>query len=188
MGLTAAQLRPNLVYGIVLENATLDVDGVALFDSSTHANYAAASSGAGGPLAADSLQAAIVAMAKQRINGRVLNIKPRFLIVPQDLKFTAGILLKSAERIISTSDGGTYNPLKELEINLVVDDWVLAARPGEEGAKTIEVGYLRGTGRAPRIRSFVLDKGQWGIGWDVSMDIGAKALDFRAMYKAKGSS
>jgi phage major head subunit gpT-like protein len=210
MGLTAAQLRPNLVYGIVLENGVLDVDGVALFDSATHANYAAGASGAGGPLAVDSLQAAIVAMGKQRIGGRVLNIKPRFLIVPQDAKFDAGILLKSAERVIASASGGTYNPLKELEINLVVDDRVgvggvidprtdaarvgtatnffLAARPGEEGAKTIEVGYRRGTGRAPVIRSFILDKGQWGMGWDINMDIGAKALDFRAMYKAKGAA
>ena len=210
MGLTAAQLRPNLVYGIILENGVLDVDGVALFDDSTHGNYKAASSGDGGPLAADSLQAAIVRMAKQRINGRVLNIKPRYLIVPQDLKFTAGILLKSAERVLGTNTDGTYNPLKELDITLVVDDRIgvggvidprtdtaragtatnfyLSARPGEEGAKTIEVGYRRGTGRAPVIRSFVLDKGQWGIGWDINFDIGGKALDFRAMYKSKGAA
>lgn len=212
MGLTAAQLRPNLVYGIMLANAVLDVDGVALFDTNTHANYAAdaSSANAGGPLGAGSMQAAIQAMGKQRINSRPLNIRPRFLIVPQDLKFTAGILLKSAERIISTSDGGTYNPLKDLEINLVVDDrigvagvvdptgptaragtavnWFLAARPGEEGAKTIEVGYRRGTGRAPMIRSFVLDKGQWGMGWDINFDIGAKALDYRGLYKSKGSA
>lgn len=211
MGMTAAQLRPNLVYAILLANANLDVDGSALFDASAHSNYAADASGAnaGGPLAAGSLQAAIVAMAKQRINGRVLNIRPRYLIVPQDLKFTAGILLKSAERVVSSSEG-TYNPLKELDINLVVDDrigvggvtdprtdtarvgtavnWFLSARPGEEGAKTIEVGYRRGTGRAPVIRSFVLDKGQWGMGWDINLDIGGKELDFRALYKAKGSS
>jgi hypothetical protein len=59
--------------------------------------------------------------------------------------------------------------------------------PGEEGAKTIEVGYRRGTGRAPTIRSFVLDKGQWGLGWDINFDIGAKALDYRGMYFDPGA-
>jgi hypothetical protein len=207
MGLTAAQLRPNLVYGILLANAALDVDSVALFDTSTHKNYV---SGSGTILAAASLQTAIASMAKQRINKRVLNIRPRFLIIPQDLWATARILLTSAQRIVSTSDGGTYNPLLDVEITIVVDDrvgvagvvdptgptaragtaanWFLAARPGEEGAKTIEVGYLRGTGRAPAIRSFVLDQGQWGMGWDIKMDIGAKALDFRGLYKSLGDA
>ena len=37
------------------------------------------------------------------------------------------------------------------------------------------------------MRSFVLDKGRWGIGWDVKMDVGAKALDFRALYKSDGA-
>lgn len=216
MGLSAAQLRPNLVYAILLANGNLDVDDGALFNSTAittaggHANYAAAASGAGGPLAADSLQAAILAMAKQRIAGRVLNIRPRFLITPQDLWATAKILLTSAQRFVHTSDLGSLNPLADMGITHVLDDrvgvggvtdpasgtayagtatnWFLAARPGEEGAKTIEVGYLRGTGRAPSIRSFVLDQGQWGIGWDIKMDIGAKALDFRGLYKAKGAA
>lgn len=209
MGLSAAQLRPSIVYSLMLANAALDVDAVALFDTSTHKNYV---SSTGTALAAASLQTAIASMAKQRIGGRVLNIRPRFLICPQDLWATAKILLTSAERIISTSDGGTRNPLTDIGITLVFDDrvglagvtdpttnpptaragtaanWFLAARPGEEGAKTIEVGYLRGSGRAPSIRSFVLDRGQWGMGWDVKMDIGAKALDFRGLYKSLGDA
>ena len=35
------------------------------------------------------------------------------VLVPQDLRFTAAILLKSAERIISSASGGTYNPLAD---------------------------------------------------------------------------
>ena len=203
MGLSAAQLRPNLVYSEVLNNAALDVDGVALFHS-THANYGTTSTA----LDVTPLQAALAAMAKQRINGRVLNLQPRFLIVPQDLRWTAEILLKSQQRIISASSGGTYNPLENLLTPIsddrigvagVVDprtgtavagtatNWMLACRPGEMGAKTIEVGYLRGTGRAPAVRSYVLDRGQWGLGWDVKFDIGVKALDYRAMYFASGA-
>ena len=50
-------------------------------------------------------------------------------------------------------------------------------------AKTIEVAYRRGTGRAPQVRSFTLDKGKWGMGWDINMDIGAKAMDWHGMRK-----
>ncbi|OWY59100.1 hypothetical protein B7486_76375, partial [cyanobacterium TDX16] len=57
--------------------------------------------------------------------------------------------------------------------------WYLASNMGH----TIEVGYLRGTGRAPRVRPFKLDRGQWGIGWDVRMEIGAKALDWKALER-----
>lgn len=205
MGLTAAQLRPNLVYGVILANAALDVDNVALFHA-THSNRA---TGGGSALSATSIQDAISAMGKQRINKRPLNIRPRFLITPQDLRWTSAVSLLSQERIISASSGGTYNPLRDIGVEARFDDrlgvggvtdpvsgtayagsatnWLLAARPGEEGAKTIEVGYLRGTGRAPSVRSFVLDKGQWGIGWDIKFDIGAKALDFRSMYFSVGA-
>ena len=210
MGLTAAQLRPNLVYAVILANGNLDVDDGALFNTTAittaggHANK-----GSGTALSAAQIQTNIAAMGKQRINGRPLNIRPRFLIVPPDLRWTADITLLSNERIIAASSGGTYNPLKDLGIEMRYDDrfgvagvtdpntgtayagsatnWLLSARPGEEGAKTIEVGYRRGTGRAPQIRSFVLDKGQWGLGWDIKHDIGAKALDFRAMYFDPGA-
>lgn len=206
MGNSARQLRPDLVYAILLANAALDADSVALFHAATHANYATS----GSALAAGTLQTGLAAMSKQRIGGRPLNVRGRFLIVPQDLQFTADILLSSPQRIIASASGGTYNPLQSRGITLVSDDrigavgctdpvtgtaytgsatnWFLAARPGEQGAKTIIVGYVRGTGRGPQIRSFNLTKGQWGIGWDIKMDIGAKALDYRSLYMATGAS
>jgi hypothetical protein len=202
MGMSARQLRPNLVYAILLANAALGADSIALFEAGTHKN-----TGAGALGTAGSLTACIAAMRKQRIKKRPLNLQPRYLIVPQDLAFTAEILLSSAERSTTTADLGNYNPLRG-KLDIRADDRVgvagvtdpntgtayagtasnyfLACRPGENGAKTIEVGYLRGTGRAPQIRAFVMSEGQWGIGWDVKFDIGAKALDFRGMYKCTG--
>ena len=44
-------------------------------------------------------------------------------------------------------------------------------------------GYVAGTGRRPVVRPFTLSNGQWGIGWDVKLDIGAKALHFRGLYQ-----
>lgn len=210
MGLASAQLRPNLVYYIVLANAALDVDGGTLFNTTAvttaggHANK-----GTGTALSATQLQVILAAMGKVRMNGRPLNIRGRYVIVPQDLKFVADITVLSQERIIAAASGGTYNPLKDLGLTIRFDDrmgvagvtdpitgtaqagtatnFLVTAQPGEEGAKTIEVGYRRGTGRAPMVRSFVLDKGQWGVGWDINMDIGAKALDWRAMYFDPGA-
>lgn len=211
MGLSAAQLRPGLVYSEVLNNAALDADGGNLFNATAvstaggHANYGTTSTA----LAADPLQAGISAIAAQRIKNRPLNLQPRFLIVPQALRWTAEVLLKSQQRIISSASGGTYNPLENLLVPIVDDrmgalgvvdprtgsvvtgsatNWLLACRPGDQGAKTIMVGYLAGSGRAPKIRSYVLNQGQWGLGWDIAMDIGVKALDFRAMYFATGAS
>jgi hypothetical protein len=215
-GQASRRLRPDLVYAMMLANPTM-ADGGAVMNTTAlttaggHANFAndASNANVGGPLAAASLQNAIVQMAKQfRGSGRnkvVLNIKPQYLIVPPELKFTAEILLTSAERIISTSDGGTFNPLKgtltpvvEARLGTVgvtdpdsgtaytgtaVNYW-LASRPGLHA----RVAYRRGTNRSPMIRSFNLDKGQWGIGWDVNLDIGCKFVDFRGIFGAKGAA
>lgn len=204
MGLSAAALRPNLVYSEILNNAALDVDGVNLFHAD-HANYG---TGAGSALSATSIQTAIQSIAKQRIRNRPLNLKPAYLVVPQDLHYDAQVLIKSPERIIAAASGGTLNPLlgvlgvladARLGVAGVVDprtnavvagsatNWLLVCRPGDQGAKTVMVGYLAGTGRAPKIRSFILDKGQWGMGWDVAFDIGVKALDYRGMYFSAGA-
>lgn len=211
MGLSAAQLRPGLVYSEILNNAALDADGGNLFNATAvstaggHANYATTSSA----LSATTLQAGIAAVRKQRIGDRVLNLQPKFLVVPQSLYWSADVLVNSPQRIIAADSGGTKNPLLGL-LGVIADDrigaggvrdprtgsivtgldtnWLLVCRPGDQGAKTVMVGYLAGTGRAPKVRSFVLDRGQWGLGWDISFDIGVKALDFRAMYFATGAS
>lgn len=207
MGEAARRLRPDLIYSLLLANAALSDTG-ALFNATavtTAGGHANLLTGSGSALSATSLQNATVAMGKQTYNKVNLNISPAFLIVPQDLRFTAQILLQSIERIISADSGGTYNPLKELNMQVRVDNrigvagvfdpnaetartgtatnWFLASRPG----RTIECGYLSGTKRLPSVRSFVLDKGQWGIGWDIKHDIGAKALDYRGLYKSDGN-
>lgn len=207
LGNAAAAIRPNLVYYILLANAALDADSTALFDATTHLNYWAHADAA---FSAAALQTAIAAMAKQRIRTRPLNIRPRYLLVPQDLRFAAEIALTSAQRMAAANVSGDANPLRGIGIEIVYDDrlgvagvkdpitgttqagtainWFLAAKPGEGGARTIEVGYLRGQGRAPQIRSYVQDKGRWGIGWDINLDIGGKALDYRGLYMSKGSA
>ncbi len=199
MGNVAAQLRPDLLYSILLANPAMDSDGVALFHSS-HNNIDT------NAFNATNLETGIAKMAQQRIKSRPLNIRARYLLVPHDLRFRADIELTSAERRNqAANDSGTRNPLADLGIIAVADDrigaagvvdpdsgtsytgsatnWFLAARPGEAGARTLVVKYRRGTGRVPQIRSFPLTQGRWGIAWDVKHDIGADADDYRGLYK-----
>lgn len=205
MAEAAAQLRPNLVYFILMNNAALQADNVALFHLASHGNLR---TGAG--LSPTTLQRAIQDMWVQTQNGRTLNLRPGFLIVPAALKHTGSQLINSTEMRSTealTSGGdqfGTSNPIREDNLSLRVDgrldngvtdpvtketasgdtnNWYLA---GRNMRNTIEVGYLRGSNRRPRVRSYVYDKGRWGIGWDINHDIGAKALDFRGLHRNEG--
>lgn len=212
MGNAARRLRPDLVYALLLANAAL-ADTGALFNSTAvtttggHANLTTAVLGATG------LKASILAMGAYReADGTVLNIKPRFLIVPSALQWTAKELLTSTAQAYTAAAAAAtpslYYPINVLAgegLTLVVDDRIGAAgvtdpttdtaRTGLDtnwflsagGPRTVRVAYRRGTNRQPQLRSFTLDKGQWGIGWDVNMDIGAKALDYRGMHKSAGT-
>ena len=202
MGLAMAQLRPDLVYAILLANANLS-DGTALFDSG-HNNVTTAA------LSRTALEGGVSSLGKQRIAKRPLNIRPRFLLVPQDLEDKAVQLIRSRE--IREGGGGgsdevlTFNTILRLNLQIRIDDrlgvagvtdpvdeqayagtatnWFLVS---EGSNREIEVGYRKGTNRRPIMRSFVLDKGTWGIGWDIKHDIGAKALGFRGMHRSTGA-
>ena len=144
-------------------------------------------------------------MGTQQQDGVNLGLFPQTILVPHALKFTAKELVRS-QLVVATGTTDllipNFNALVDEGLNVIADSrldngvtdpasgtvhsgsattWFMAARGGRH---TIEVGYLRGTGRAPMLRSFVLDRGQWGIGWDVKHDIGAKALDYRGLHKS----
>lgn len=200
MGLAARRIVPDLVYAILFANAALDADNVALF----HTNHANTDSSAA--LAADKLKAGITKIRVQTDNGVNLNLMVTHLIVPSTLDWTGRELLNSTQIVIAGDTDtlrGNANTLNGLGIQLVsesrldngvtdpatgtaysgdTNDWFLAAA----GGHTIEVGFLQGTGRVPQVRTYTLDKGQWGIGWDVNHNVGAKALDYRSLYRGQG--
>lgn len=200
LGQEAGRVRPDLVISLLLANPTLNADSVAVFHAD-HANLGTSSTA----LATATLQAGITAMRKQRQDDRPLNIAPKFLLVPADLEFTAAILLKSADR---TNASGGFNPLKGLNIDIRADDrlgvagvtdprdqtarvgtatnWFLVGDP--QRGPAIKVAYLAGTGRRPVLRPYVLDRGQFGLGWDVKFDFGAAIMDYRGLYKATGAA
>ncbi len=210
LGEAARALRPDLVYSLMLENPALVADSVAVFDSTTVANGGHANLGSK-LLSSAALKTAITAMSKQRENKRVLNIRPKFLIVPAALDWTGRELTQAAAlaKLFADSSDPMYaqlNLLAQEGLRVVMDDrigdagvidphtgstrtgtdtnWFLAAG----GSKSIRVAYRRGTGRQPVMRSYVLDKGQWGMGWDINMDIAAAFMDYRGWYKSAGTS
>lgn len=197
MGAKAARLCPDLVYYILLSNPTLAATARALFNT-TDGNIGSSSA-----LSASTLKAAVSAFMLIRENNVNLNLTPTHLIVPPTLKFTAKELINSSMIVIAgstASERGNANTLSDEGLQYVADarleNGVVDPDTGTTGsgsastwflastmAKTIEVAYLRGTGRAPQVRSFTLDKGKWGMGWDINMDIGAKAMDWRGLRK-----
>lgn len=197
MGMAARNLRPDLVYSIVLANAALGADSVALFNA-THANTDT------NALSLANIGAGVTAMMKQTQGGKRLNIRPRYLIVPGDLEFSAKEFLQSDLILYGADDEtkvGNKNVIKDLNLQLRVEgridasgvtdpnsgtaytgsatNWYLFSAAG----RTVVVGYLAGTGRRPSMRRFSLDRGQFGMGWDIQHTIGAKALDYRGCYR-----
>lgn len=201
MGQSAARLRPDLVYGaVILGNPTLAATALAVFsDSNTPDNLLGSST-----LSYASLSTNLAKMRLVRENSVNLNLQATHMLVPPtledlalELTTSAGILLGGDDEAVRGDSNSLQKrglavvPEPRLE-NGVVDPSSETSQSGSSSAwylvcadaHTIEVGYLKGTGRAPRVRTAVLDKGRFGMNWDVSMDIGVKALDFKGMSKS----
>lgn len=196
LGETFAELRPDLVYATLLSNPTLLKDSTAVF----HANHSNTATNA---LTRANLQAGEVAMANQRVSGRAVNNAPKFLLVPTDLRHTATSLLQSDNIFITgdtNAEQGNFNPVKTLGLSPIVEPRVNLAgvydplnavtRAGSatnwwlfSNRRTIKVVTRRGTGGRPVMRQFQLDKGVWGLGWDVKHDIGCGFSDFVGSYR-----
>lgn len=208
MGASARRLVQDLVYSILLANPALTATSGALFNATAettaggHANLTTAVLGSAG------LKAAITAMAAKRLDGVPLNIRPVYLIVPEDLEWTARELLTAGEVRDTTANTKypTINVLRGQNLTLVVEsrldavgvadpstpkktqrtgsatNWFLAA-----ARRTIKKLYRQGTSRSPQLRSYSLAQGQWGMGWDINFDCGAAAMDYRGLHKSTGA-
>jgi len=216
MGEAARQLRPDMVYSVMLQNPTMVSDSGAVFNSTAvttsggHANLGT------GALSATTLKAGISAMVKQRLNrttkdpGKQLNIRPRFLIVPAALEWTARELTASEflMKLFADSSDPHYSQLNLIArdgLIPVIDDRVGAigvldprtgsSRTGTDtnwfltqgGRRGLRVAYRRGTNRQPAMRSFALTEGQWGLGWDINMDLGVAFTEWKTWYKSTGA-
>lgn len=194
-GVAASQLRPDLVFAILLGNPAMR-DGTTLF----HANHANVKTSAA--LSNTTLGAAKTQLNTQSENGRPLATFAKTLLVPEALDWAARTEVNSAELRNTTGNTiyGTMNPAKDqfvvvadprLDLGVVdptdesvkagsATTWYLAAQEGRHG---IEVAYLAGRNRQPLVRSTMLTQGQWGMQFDVNMDIGAAAADWKGLQR-----
>lgn len=180
LGLAARDLRNDLVYKILLENAAM-ADSIALF----HADHSNLNTSVA--LSATNLDAAIASMRTQTENGRPVDVTPSFILVPPALEGLAKRLVRDMTTADDDSLAVRSEPRLSAGIVDPIDDvtshagstttWFLAAAD----APTIEVGFIDSP--TPQARITPLEMGRWGLLVDVKFDIGAKALDWRGLQR-----
>ena len=184
-GNSIAQLESDVVWGIITANPAM-ADGNALFHT-THKNLA----GTGAALAVDAVGAARAAMAKQTGLDKktVLNVRPAFLIVPASLELkaeqmVAQNLVPAATSNVVPQSIRTLAPISEPRLDAASETaWYLAASPNQ--IDTIEYAYLEGQQGAyiETRNGFDVD----GVEIKCRLDFGAKAIDWRGLYKNPGA-
>ena len=184
-GNSIAQLESDVVWSIITANPAM-ADGNALFHT-THKNLA----GTGAALDVASVGAARAAMALQTGLDKktVLNIRPAFLIVPAALELKAEQLV--AQNLVPADSAKvvpqsirTLSPISEPRLDAAsATSWYLAASPNQ--IDTIEYAYLEGQQGAyiETRNGFDVD----GVEIKCRLDFGAKAIDWRVLYKNPGA-
>ena len=184
-GTAIATLESDIVWAIVTNNAAMG-DGVALFHA-THKNLAAAGTG----LTTASIGDGRAAMAKQfgLDKKTVLNIRPSFLIVPVSMELSAEQLI--AQNLVPARITDVVpQSIRSLAViaeprldTVSTNGWYLAASPNQ--IDTIEYAYLEGQQGAyiETRNGFDVD----GVEIKCRLDFGAKAIDWRGLYKNAGA-
>jgi hypothetical protein len=177
-GASASRKEAEITYGMLTSNPIMS-NGSALF-SAEHGNLQD-----GAALSVASLGAARTAMRLQRgLKGQaVLNVVPRFLIVPAALETVAEQLLASLNDPAKQND--TINPAWIRALTLVVDGrldeassagWYLAASPTIND--TVEIAHLEGEKVHTEERNdFDTDQYQF----KARLDFAACVLDWRGL-------
>lgn len=192
----AARRKVNkVVYNVLTSNPTMG-DGFSLFSAShvSGSNYANASAAP----SVSTLNTAFTAMMKQKglTSDAIINVTPRFLIVPISVSATALQLVGSLADPLaggSTTTGNSntlniYGPNGSRPLQVIVEPvleaysttgWFLAA--DYASVDTVEVSFLQGE------ESPVLEN-EWDFNTDtykykVRQTFGVAAVDWRGVYK-----
>ncbi len=183
-GRAAADLESDTVWALITANGNM-ADGIALFHAS-HNNL-----GTGGAISLTTLGEARKLLRKQKAlqNKQILNLLPKYLVVPAAIETTAQQYLNQSQLL--ADQAANVNPfagLMQLIVEPRLDDnsataWYMAADPGQRAA--IEVAYLEGQ-RGVYIETregFDID----GIEFKARLDFGAGVTDFRPLVKNAGA-
>jgi hypothetical protein len=184
LAVAAAYTLAEFVYGFLSSNPTI-YDGSALFTSGApHSNLGSSN------LSTSAMQSGITAMREQtNYAGKRLGLRPRYLIVPPELEWTAMVATKSAG--VPGSPNNDINPMLGYVTPIVAPQltsatqWFLAGDPRE--IDTIEVGFVGGQVN-PAL--FVQDSpllglnfSQDAISFKCRHEYGSCVTDFRGLYR-----
>lgn len=178
----------NQVYNILISNGKY-ADGTPIFDKK-HGNLAATGAKPGQA----GLQDALLQMGVQKDDfGQAIRVIPKYVLVGNANQFDVYTALHSTQ--VTGSANNDVNPLYGMALEPIIvpqldaaasagaTPWFVVADP--MSAKSIEVDYLNGA-ETPQVRR--MEKpGVLGFHWDVYMDWGITALDFRGIFKNGGA-
>lgn len=180
---SAANYESDTVYSILTANAAL-ADGVPLFHNN-HANLIST----GTAIDVSSLGKARELMRKQKTpKGVVMNLRPRFLIVPAALEtisaqFTSQAYVAAQSNQINPF-AGALEVISEARLDAAsATAWYLAA--DNSVIDTIEYCYLEGSNGVYLETRYGFDVD--GMEIKARLDFAAKAIDYRGLVKNNGA-
>ncbi|NBO19985.1 MAG: peptidase U37, partial [Proteobacteria bacterium] len=183
-GRAAADLQSDTVWGIITANAAMG-DGTALF----HANHANLD-GSSAAIGIASLGNGRAGMRKQKgLNGRFINVQPKYLLVPASLETVAQQYVTQTTIVYTKSSD--FNPFANnlqviaeprLDANSLIS-WYMAADPSQ--IDTIEYCFLEGQEGVYLESRLGFDVD--GLELKARLDFAAKAIDWRGMWKNPGA-
>ena len=195
-GMYAASAKRTInkqVYSILFNNPTI-FDGVALF----HANHNNLITTGAAP-SIETLQAIMIKLLNQKDPfGDSIMVQPRYVIVPVGYGFLMSQILETAQIDVDGIGSHTANALYQYRNRLqVIEEGTLNALAGSSAvpwfvagdptyARSIQVDYLNGQ-ETPTIRRMEV-AGQLGYVWDIWLDWGITAVDFRGIAKNPGTT
>jgi hypothetical protein len=197
LGVAAAQLESNTVWGLITSNPVMTLDGKAIFHTA-HSNLLSGVASSIDPTVGSS--APLTALAKARVQMRLqkapqgtpLDLVPRFMAVPPSLETYALQLIYPIN--IASSDQTKVVPEWVRSLVPVVEprldnstgtatNWFLFTDPAL--IDTLEYCYLEGQQGVyiETRQGFEVD----GVEIKARMDFGAAAIDYRGLQKSAGA-
>lgn len=174
------ETRGALVWGLLIDNVKM-ADEKNLF-SADHANLL---TGANSALSEAGLSNAKVLLSRQKsIDGRIIRVLPKYLIVPPELEVTAKKLITDITPTKATDANVFANAFDVIVEPRLTDAtaWYLSADPN--AVDSLYYAYLEGneTLRVNSDENFKTDS----MDYAVRGDFGAAAIDYRGVVKANG--
>lgn len=178
----AARMKEaDTIYGILNNNGNMS-DGKALFHAD-HGNLASS----GADPSESTLSAACVAMYEQTdLAGDKINVKPNFIVFGPKMMVTVKKLLSLEMTATKSADvnvfKGAFVPVMDQHIS--DKRWFLISDPAM--CDTIEYAYLDGMEGVSTETQYGFEVD--GVTLKARMIFGAKAIDYRGMYKNAGAA